>query len=110
MPTDWRADRDLVRGDDEDDAIASIELRPDLERLFAMVEVMFTGDDQKKGWGAGLQRAAIKGMLWQAKRRAEADPDGVRAYIVESMYAICGALTIEPVELFPDLKKEPAVA
>ena len=106
--TTWRDNPDLVRGDDVDE-LQHIEVETRWSNLFDMVEGIFVPGNT--GVMAGAQRAMFKGFLWQAKKKVAVDPDGARAYVIESMHAIAACLEVEPAELYPDLKpKAPAVA
>lgn len=109
--SDWRKDPELVRADDQDE-LQRLELDERWAQLFAAVEQIFVGDGG--GFVKGSFRAMFRGFLWQAKKRAAADPDGSRDFVIESMQVIAACLRVEPRELYPDLKPKdngtPAVA
>lgn len=101
----WRDDPDLVRDADED-LLQEVVVEPRWANLFAMVEQIFAPGGG--GLVGGAQRALFKGFLWQAKKKVAIDPDGSRAYVIESMAAIAACLQVEPRELYPDLKPKGA--
>jgi len=109
---EWRKDPDFVRqDDDEDDLVQQLELEETWTQLFSAVEQVFVGEGG--GFIKGTWRAMFKGFVWQAKKRVAVDPEGSRAYVLESMQLISACLRIEPRELFPDLKPKseaPALA
>ncbi len=105
MANRWQDDPDLVRAGDEDD-LQRIDVEIRWQHLFEMMESIFAPGDG--GFAAGAQRAFMKGLMWQAKKKVAADPDGARAYVIESMHAIAACLEVEPVELYPDLKPKAA--
>jgi hypothetical protein len=103
----WREDPDLIRQGDEDD-VQQIQLPEEFEQLFVIVERMMFSEGG--GWGAKAQRTVLRGFVWGVKKRVAAEPEGARAFIVEALQMIAAALRVEPLELYPDLAKEPARA
>lgn len=106
----WQDDPDLVRQADED-VLATVEVEAHWQKLFDMVELIFVPD------GGGMvrkaERAALRGMLWQAKKRVAQDPVGARQYLTDSLCMVVAAMEIEPLDVYPNLKRapqEPAVA
>lgn len=106
----WQDDPDLVRQPDED-VLATVEVEAHWQKLFDMVELIFVPD------GGGMvrkaERAALRGMLWQAKKRVAQDPVGARQYLTDSLCMVVAAMEIEPLDVYPNLKRapqEPAVA
>jgi hypothetical protein len=107
----WKDDPELVRQNDDEDLLQTIQVDSRWTQLFTAVEQIFVGDGG--GFVKGTWRAMFKGFIWQAKKRVAVDPDASRAYVIESMTLIAACLQIEPRELYPDLKPrapEPAVA
>jgi hypothetical protein len=104
----WRDDPGLVRTASDDDLYQTVELDEQFTALFASVEPIFLptgGGLMDKGY-----RAMFRGFMWQAKKKAAAEPAEVREWIVQAIRVVTAALRVEPRELYPDLKpaKDPA--
>jgi hypothetical protein len=103
----WRADPDLVRTPDEDD-LQRIPVTEQWERVFEQIGLVLIGPSEGM-WAKG-GRAMFKGIVWQMRKKVAADPDGARNYVVDALRIISACLEVEPIELYPDLKQEPAPA
>jgi len=96
----WRSDPDLIRQPDEDD-LQQIKVERRWALLFEHVEAIFVAP-MERGIKAGAQRAALRGFLWQAKKKVAADPEAARSYVLDSLRLVCACLEVEPTELYLD--------
>lgn len=110
----FQVDEELLRKPDEDE-LQRVDVSPEWEDMFTIINQLFIGTGG--GWLAGVQRTALKGLAWQARKRVAAEPAEAREFVRQALQAIAACLRIEPVELFPDLetpaapvKDEPARA
>lgn len=102
----FKVDDDLLRQADEDE-LQRVDVAPEWEQLFVVIDQMFIGSGG--GWFAGIQRSALKGLAWQARKRVAAEPEEARVFVRDALRMIAACLKLEPLELYPDLKQPAAV-
>ena len=95
MSTDWREDRELVRGDDED-------LAPDPaldERWRGVFDDLIPAVLQGRG-GRGLIGQAIKLLVYQGRKYVSRNPEAARETVIQAIRLVAAQLRVEPAEVY----------